>query len=55
MSKGLEKIVASLELCKLIPAGEFKYTAMVWRDDNINHYVHLKCRTTDDMGYKGES
>lgn len=53
--QGLEKIVASLELCKLIPAGEFEDTAMVWRDDKIYHYVHLKCRTSDDMGYKGES
>lgn len=30
MSKGLEKIVASLELCKQIPAGEFEDTALVW-------------------------
>lgn len=30
MSKGLEKIVASLELCKQIPAGEFNDTALVW-------------------------
>ena len=31
MSKqGLEKIVASLELCKFIPAGEFNDTALVW-------------------------
>ena len=30
MSKGLEKIVASLELCKLIPAGAFEDTALVW-------------------------
>lgn len=29
MSKGLEKIVASLELCKLIPAGEFEDTALI--------------------------
>ena len=28
--QGLEKIVASLELCKLIPAGEFTDTALVW-------------------------
>lgn len=55
MGIGLEKIVADFNLCKLIPAGEFKYTAMVWRDDKINHYVHLNCRTSDDMGYKGES
>lgn len=55
MGIGLESIVANFELCKLIPAGEFKHTAMVWRDDNNNHHVHLKCRTSDDMGYKGES
>lgn len=30
MSKGLEKIVASLELCKQIPAGEFEDAALVW-------------------------
>lgn len=28
--QGLEKIVASLELCKQIPAGEFNDTALVW-------------------------
>ena len=55
MSIGLESIVADFNLCKLIPAGEFKYTAMVWRDDKIYHHVHLNCRTSDDMGYKGES
>ena len=31
MSK-LEKIVPSLELCKKIPAGEFKDSALVWVD-----------------------
>ena len=35
MSKqGLEKIVAGLELCKLIPAGEFDDTALVWIFDH---------------------
>lgn len=34
MSKGLEKIVASLELCKLIPAGEFNESALVWIFDH---------------------
>ena len=29
-TENLEKIVASLELCKLIPAGEFNDTALVW-------------------------
>lgn len=30
MSKSFEKIVAGLELCKLIPAGEFEDSALVW-------------------------
>ena len=55
MSIGLESIVASFDLCTRIPAGEFKHTAMVWRVDNTNHYVYLRCRTSDGMGYKGES
>lgn len=29
MNKGLEKIVASLELCKQIPAGEFEDSALI--------------------------
>ena len=41
MSKGLEKIVASLELCKLIPAGEFEDTALVWRYDRICGFICL--------------
>lgn len=41
MSKGLEKIVASLELCKLIPAGEFNDTALVWRYDRICGFICL--------------
>lgn len=43
MSKGLEKIVASLELCKLIPAGEFNDTALVWVYDDV---VGFLCRTS---------
>ena len=30
MSISFEKIVAGLELCKLIPAGEFEDSALVW-------------------------
>ena len=43
MSKGLEKIVASLELCKLIPAGEFEDSALVWVYDDV---VGFLCRTS---------
>ena len=43
MSKGLEKIVASLELCKLIPAGEFEDTALVWVYDDV---IGFLCRTS---------
>ena len=43
MSKGLEKIVASLELCKLIPAGEFEDTALVWLAQTMTtHAAGLK-------------
>lgn len=41
MSKDLEKIVANLELCKLIPAGEFEDTALVWRYDRICGFICL--------------
>ena len=40
MSK-LEKIVPSLELCKLIPAGEFEDAALVWRYDHICGFICL--------------
>ena len=44
MSKqGLEKIVASLELCRKIPAGEFEDTALVWVYDDV---VGFLCRTS---------
>ena len=42
MSK-LESIVASLELCKKIPAGEFTDTALVWVYDDV---VGFLCRTS---------
>ena len=43
MSKGCESIVASLELCKLIPAGEFEDSALVWVYDDV---VGFLCRTS---------
>lgn len=57
MSKGLEKIVASLELCKLIPAGEFNDTALVWREriGNISRDDWVKFRAPEDISYKVES
>lgn len=56
MSK-LEKIVASLELCKLIPAGEFEDTALVWREriGNISRDDRVKFRAPEDISYKVES
>ena len=41
MSKGRESIVASLELCKLIPEGEFEDSALVWRYDRICGFICL--------------
>ncbi len=44
MSKqGLEKIVASLDLCKLIPAGKFEDSALVWHYTDV---VGFLCRTS---------
>lgn len=55
--QGLEKIVASLELCKLIPAGEFEDTALVWREriGNFSRDVWVKFRAPEDISYKVES
>ena len=55
--QGLEKIVASRELCKLIPAGEFEDTALVWREriGNFSRDVWVKIRTPEDISYKVES
>ena len=55
--QGLEKIVASLELCKLIPAGEFEDTALVWREriGNISRDDRVKIREPEDISYKVES
>ena len=56
MSKGRESIVASLELCKLIPEGEFEDSALVWREriGYISSSVGLKFRASEDIGYKSE-
>ena len=50
-----ESIVPSFELCKFIPAGEFDDSWLVWRDDNINHYVHLKFNDPEYISHKDES
>ena len=57
MGKGPEKIVASLELCKLIPEGEFEDSALVWREriGYISSSVGLKFRAPEDISYKVES
>lgn len=56
-NQGLEKIVPSLELCKLIPAGEFEDTVLVWREriGNISRDVWVKFRAPEDISYKVES
>lgn len=53
----LESIVPSLELCKLIPAGEFEDSALVWREriGNISRDVWIKFRAPEDISYKVES
>ena len=53
MSK-LENIVASLELCKKIPAGEFTDTALVWKERTGN-ISRVKIREPEDISYKVES
>ena len=53
MSK-LEKIVPSLELCKLIPAGEFDDSWLVWgeRIGSFSRYSWIKFRDPEDVCYK---
>ena len=55
--QGLEKIVAGLELCKLIPAGEFEDSALVWREriGNFSRDNWVKFRAPEDISYKVES
>lgn len=53
MSK-LETIVASLELCKKIPEGEFEDSALVWKERTGN-ISRVKIREPEDISYKVES
>ena len=57
MSKRFESIVPSLELCKLIPAGEFNDSALVWREriGNFSRDNRVKIRVKEDISYKVES
>ena len=57
MSKEVESIVPNFDLCKLIPAGEFADSALVWREriGNFSRDVYLKFRASDDIYYKVES
>lgn len=57
MRKGFEKIVPLIKLCKLIPAGEFEDTTLVWREriGNISSDVWVKFRVPGDISYKVES
>ena len=57
MGKGPEKIVANLDLCKLIPEGEFEDSALVWREriGYISRSVGLKFRDSEDISYKDGS
>ena len=54
--EGLEKIVPSLDLCKLIPAGKFADSALVWRDrkGNISRDSFAKVREPEDISYANE-
>ncbi len=52
----LEKIVPSLELCKKIPAGEFKDSVLVWKERRSFSCDDLvKIREPEDISYKVES
>lgn len=55
--QGIENIIPPLELCKLIPAGEFEDTALVWREriGNISRDDWVKFRAPEDISYKVES
>lgn len=55
--QGIENIVPSLELCKLIPAREFEDSALVWREriGNFSRDNWVKFRAPEDISYKVES
>lgn len=52
----LENLVPSLELCKKIPAGEFKDSVLVWKERRSFSCDDLvKIREPEDISYKVES
>lgn len=52
----LERIVPPLELCKQIPAGEFRDSVLVWKERIGNSRDALvKIREPEDISYKVES
>lgn len=52
----LERIVPPLELCKKIPEGEFRDSALVWKERIGNsRYARVKIREPEDISYKVES
>ena len=52
----LKDIVPPLELCKLIPAGAFEDSALVWREriGQISRDDRVKIREPEDISYKNE-
>ena len=52
----LERIVPPLELCKQIPAGEFRDPVLVWKERIGNSRdARVKIREPEDISYKVES
>lgn len=52
----LERIVPHLELCKQIPAGEFRDSVLVWKERIGNSRdARVKIREPEDISYKVES
>ena len=53
----LESIVPPLELCRMIPAGEFEDSVLMWREriGNISRDERVKIREPEDISYKVES
>lgn len=52
----LESIVPPVDLCKIIPAGKFEDSALVWKERfGISHDYLVKIREPEDISYKVES
>lgn len=52
----LERIVPHLELCKQIPAGEFRDSVLVWKERiGKSRDARVKIREPEDISYKVES